>query len=258
MSATLREKALRGERIEQPVLDAHGHIGQFAALTGPDLSIQIQEMDRLGIDRTIVSAVEALHGDILGGNDDVARACERFPEHLWGYCHVTAQQPEHMATELERCFANPCFRGIKIYQVGTDFDHALFDDVWAFAKERGVPVLAHTWGGNLTGLDRAAERYPTVPVLAAHSGSDFAWQAYVDAVRRVPNLYLDITYSREFAGMLEIFVREAGVDRIVWGSDAPCFSMSHQLGKVLLARISEEDKHKILFGTAARLFNVSL
>ena len=36
------------------------------------------------------------------------------------------------------------------------------------ARDRRVPVLAHTWGGSVTGLDRAAARFPDVAFLAGH------------------------------------------------------------------------------------------
>jgi len=159
-----------------------------------------------------------------------------------------------MARELERCFAIEGFRGIKVYQVGCPYDDERFGPAWEFARERGAPVLAHTWGGDLTGLDKAAEQNPDVNFLAAHSGSAFAYRPYIEAAQKCPNLYLDITYSREHTGMIEHFVERLGPDRIVWGSDAPCFSMSHQLGKILFARIPDEAKRKIIHTTAARLF----
>ncbi len=237
-----------------PIFDVHAHIGDFPYAESPSLELQVKEMDRIGIDCTAISSSEALFGDISGGNDGVAEAIRRYPGRFIGYCHVSAQFPELMLSELERCFANPGFGGIKVYQVGTDFDDPLFDPVWDFARERKLPVLAHTWGGELTGLDRAAEKCPEVAFMAAPAGSGFAYQPYIEAAKRVSNLYLDLTYSREHTNMIELFVKEIGADRIVWGSDAPCFSMSHQIGKMLFARIADTDKRKIIYDNAAALF----
>lgn len=238
------------------ICDVHAHIGNFALVGSPALEVQVQEMDRVGIDVAVVSAVEALFGDIAWGNDFVAEAARRFPGRFLGYCHVSARYPDDMIGELERCFRNPIFRAIKVYQVGTDFNHPDFDSTWAFARERRVPVLAHTWGGSLTGLDKAAERFPEVAFLMGHSGSGFAYKAYLDAARNVPNMYLDLTYSREHTNMIEHFVHQVGADRIVWGSDAPTFSMSQQVGKVLFARISDADKLKILYSNSAALLKL--
>jgi len=257
MSKPLIEYGRAGRCLQDvPVLDVHQHIGHFEGIQGPPLELQVAEMDRLGIDKAAISSVEALYGDFEGGNNDVLDALRRYPDHFIGYCHVSAQYPELMLAELERCFAHEGFGGVKVYQVGTDYDDELFDPVWRFARDHGAPVLAHTWGGNLTGLDNAARRHPDVAFMAAHTGSGFVYQPYIDAVAKTSNLYLDLTYSREHTNMIERIVAGAGADRIVWGSDMMCFSMSQQLGKILFARISDEDKRKILYGTAARLFGL--
>lgn len=255
MSLPLIEYGRTGRPLDDFVLDVHAHVGSFAPILSPPLERQVAEMDRTGVRVQLVSSVEALYGDVVRGNNQAAAACAHFPGRLFAYCHVTAQYPELMRSELERCFLNPVFKGVKVYQVGTRYDHPLFDDVWAFARERGVPVLAHTWGGEVTGLDKAAEKNPEVPFLAGHAGSGFAYQPYVDIAARVPNFYLDLTYSREHTNMIEHFVERAGAGRVVWGSDAPTFSLSQQLGKVLFARIPDEDKRAILGGTARRLFH---
>jgi predicted TIM-barrel fold metal-dependent hydrolase len=240
------------------MFDAHSHVGTWALFDTVPLAEQLAEMDRLGVGMAAVSALPALAGDIRGGNDLVAEVIRRHPARFIGYAHVSATYPESMGPELERCFALPGFRGIKIYQFGIPYDDARFEPAWAFASARRVPVLAHTWGGALTGLERAAARHPEVPVFAAHAGSDFAYQAYIDAARQAPNLYLDLTYSREHTNLIEHFVAELGAERVVWGADAPLFSMAHQAAKVLCARIPDAAKRLILGGTAARLFGLTL
>jgi len=256
MSQPLIDYARAGLRLDIPVFDIHSHIGDLIGEDPPALEGQVAQMDRLGINTVAVSSVHALVGDIARGNDDVAEAMRRFPGRIVGYCHVSANYPEFLLPEVERCFRNDGFRGIKLYQVGPEYDDPAYEPIWAFAEERGLPVLAHTWGGILTGFDRAAEKHPAVPCFAGHAGSGFAYQPYIDAARRISNLYLDLTYSREHTNMIEHFVAELGAGRIVWGSDAPLFSMSQQLSKVLFARISDEDKRKILYENAAGWFRL--
>ena len=257
MTTPLLDYARRGLRLEGiAVFDAHAHVGRLAAIESPPLHEQVEEMDRLGIRLAAVSAALAIAGDLRRGNDAVADALRRYPGRFIGYCHVSANYPELMRPELERCFALGGFRGIKVYQVGPPYDSPLFEPAWQFARERRAPVLAHTWGGDLTGLDAAAEKNPDVSFLMGHSGSGFAYEPYIKAARRAPNLYLDLTYSREHTNMIEHFVEQVGADRIVWGTDAPIFSMAHQLSKVLFARIPDADKRKVLYETAARLFGL--
>jgi predicted TIM-barrel fold metal-dependent hydrolase len=259
MTRPLIEYGRTGERLgDTPVFDVHAHIGNFALIQTAGWENQLRQMDRVGVDVAAISSVEAIYGDVRRGNDEVAAVVQRHPTRFCGYCHVSAQYPDELLPELERCFATPWFKGIKVYQVGTDYDHPLFDAVWTFARARKLPVLAHSWGNQLTGLDRAAARFPEVPFLMGHSGSGFAYDSYLKAAQASPNLYLDLTYSREHTGMIEHFVRTVGVERVVWGSDAPTFSLSQQIGKVLFARLSDADKRLILYANAARLFGLPL
>jgi predicted TIM-barrel fold metal-dependent hydrolase len=258
VTTPLIEYGRRGLCLEDiPVFDAHAHVGNFNDVFAPTLEERLAEMDRIGIDLAAVSSVEGIYGDVRRGNDEVAETVTAHPDRFVGYCHVTAQYPDLMIPELERCFAIPGFRAVKVYQVGTPFDDPLFDPVWEFARVRQAPVLAHTWGGNLTGLDEAAKRFPGVAFFAGHAGSGFAYEAYLDAAGAAPNLYLDLTYSREHTNMIEHFVEQIGASQIVWGTDDPTFSMSHQVGKILFARITDEDKRKILYTTAAELFHLN-
>jgi predicted TIM-barrel fold metal-dependent hydrolase len=253
MRMPLIEYGRQGKPVDAfPVFDAHAHLHT----TDGDLPLedQVREMDRCGIALTAVSSSLAITGDFTRGNDQVAEAARLFPGRFIGYCHVSATFPDLMLPELKRCFRNPVFKGIKVYQTGPAFDSPAFTPVWTFAKDHRAPVLAHTWGGDLTGFDRAAENNPDVNFIAGHAGSGFAYQAYIDAALRLPNLYLDLTYSREHTNMIETMVNAVGADQVLWGSDAPCFSMAQQLGKVLFARIPDEAKQKILSGTARRLF----
>lgn len=251
----LIDYALNGIRIDAfPVIDVHAHI-DFNTDAVP-LDEHLREMDRLGIRSAIASSVVALAGDFEAGNDDVLAAAKRFPGRIFGYCHVSANYPEQILPELKRCFAEPPFKGIKVYQIGVNYDDERFNPAWEFAAANGLPVLAHTWGGNVTGFDKAAERFPTVAFLAGHSGSGFAYQPYIDMAKRSSNFYLDLTYSREHTNMIETIVAGVGARQIVWGTDQPLFSVAHQLGKVLCARIPDEDKRLILGGNAQRLFKI--
>ncbi len=256
MSETLVDYARQGRRLDMPIIDVHAHVGGMAGWDVLPLVDQVAEMDRVGIDVTAISSSRALYGDIAGGNDEVADAIRRYPGRFIGYCHVSGNYPETMLEELQRCFAIDGFRGIKVYQVGCAYDSENFDAAWQFAKERRVPVLAHTWAGELTGYDTAAEKNPDVNFMVAHTGSGFAYKPYIEFAQKCPNVYLDLTYSREHTGMIEHIVGEVGADRVVWGSDAPCFSMAHQVSKMLYTRIPDEDKLKIMHHNAARLFGV--
>ena len=261
MNDELVQYGLKGKKLDHiPVFNAHAHLGTWTQFEPFTVDHHLELMDRLGIDIAAVSSTLALEGDIMDGNDQIAEMVESYPERFIGYAHVSANYPDLMVSELERCFANPAFRGIKVYQSGIDYDDPAYDPVWDFARLRSAPVLAHIWGDSLTGLDKAAQKHPHVNFLLAHAGSEFKYQAAIDAAAgaHAENLYLDLTYSCEHTNMIEHFVETLGVERIVWGTDSPLFSMPQQLSKVLFARISDADKKKILYDNAAALFGLDL
>ena len=254
MSNALVNHGRAGKRLEIPVFDVHTHVGQWALYDTYTEQDQLAEMDRIGVRCTAISSLAGIAGDVRRGNDEVAALLARQPKRFVGYCHVNGNYADDMLPELERCFARPGFVGIKVYQQGVAYDDPRFDPVWKFAVQHNAPVLAHTWGGNLTGFDKVAKRFPSVPFMAAHAGSDHGYQPYIDAAKAARNFYLDLTYSRDIANLIEHFVKTVGADQIVWGSDQPLFSMAEQIGKVLFSRFSDADKEKILSGNAAQFF----
>jgi predicted TIM-barrel fold metal-dependent hydrolase len=52
-------------------------------------------------------------------------------------------------------------------------------------------------------------------------------------------------------------VQEAGAERIVFGSDVPLMDPGYQLGRVLGSLLSADEKRRILYENAARLFRIS-
>ncbi len=256
MSLPLIDYGRTGRTLDFPVFDAHAHVGNFTHVISPSLEKQVAEMDHVGVQVQMVSSIESIYGDISRGNDQAAAAAVRYPGRIFAYCQISARYPELIRSEMERCFRNPVFKGVKVYQVGVRYDDPLFTPVWEFARDRGVPVLAHTWGGDVKGFDKVAAAFPEVAFLAGHAGSGFAYQPYVDMAKRHRNFYLDLTYSREHTNMIEYFVEQVGTGQMVWGTDVPTFSISQQVGKVLYARIPDEAKRAILGGTAFKLFKI--
>ena len=53
--------------------------------------------------------------------------------------------------------------------------------------------------------------------------------------------------------MIEYLVEHAGADKVLYGSDQPLMDPRCQIGKIITARINDDDKRKVLGGNAARL-----
>ena len=144
-------------------------------------------------------------------------------------------------------------RGFKIHPSlhGYPADGENLRPMWEYANEKGLPVLSHTWAGDRTCspavLGILADEYPKVPVLLGHSGGTPAgYDEALEVASKQENVFLETCGSGVVYGMIERFVRKVGADRILFGSDMPFVNANAQIGKILYAKIPDEDKRKIL------------
>jgi predicted TIM-barrel fold metal-dependent hydrolase len=240
--SSLRESCLLGAPLPGEVLlDCHAHVGRHADYVIPwnapeDLA---REMRRLNVRGAFVFQFTGLQtGEVTYGNDVVADACERAPGRLMGMTMVNPWFERDVLPELERC-AGLGFAGIKLitaYQ-GYPDDGPLVDTICGFAHERGRPVLNHSWGGNLEAL---LQRYPRAQFITGHWDTSRA-----SLVKQHENLWvctcLPIGHESFEAGM-----RELRPDRVMWGSDMSDLHFGAGLGAILLARVPDEVKRRVI------------
>lgn len=264
MSESLLELARRGARLDDVlVIDGHAHLGpwQHFHIPEPDLDGMVRVMDRVGIDRIFLAPHASIGSDFQLGNDLALEAMGRYPGRVFGYLFVNPNHEDGVLDELRRCerlgaSSGHVMRQIKVHSMnGYPYDGERYRSAYDYANERGFPILAHTWGKDAQVFDPLSEEYPNIRFILGHSGvSDF--DTYVHLAKKRPNIYLDLATSMVGYGWVERFVEEVGSDRLLFGSDMPFISAPQQIGKVLYARISEEDKRKILGLNAARVFGL--
>ena len=246
------------------IIDAHGHMGYWYNMHIPwnDSDGMVVAMDYLGIDKVCVSAHLSIGPDAPAGNDVVAQAIRRHPGRFVGYATVNPNYPEEVALELARCFTELSMTAIKLHASCHNYptDGPNYAPVWDYASKRGCPVLIHVrdWS-NFDNMDKLADEHKDVNFLLAHAGNAI----YQDIERVIklaagrPNIYLDLTGSALHFGILEYFVETVGAERVIYGSDIPFIDAAPQLGRVVYAKIREDDKRKVLGLNIARLLGIS-
>ncbi len=253
------QKALAGQPIDHClVIDAHGHLGENPTfpIIDTDPASVVASMDRIGIDALWVSALPAIYGGYAErGNAIVETAIHRYPQRLFGYTVVDIGYPDRVIPTLEHG-QRAGFTGIKIYSpIGNvpapTYASPNYEPLYNFADVHHLPILAHTWGSELDDLEPWIKRYPNVNILLAHTGSA-QLEKYIRFGREYPNVFLELCYSLSPRGFVELLVREGLADKVVWGSDTVFMSATQQIGRVLFAKISPEDKEKILGLNAKR------
>jgi predicted TIM-barrel fold metal-dependent hydrolase len=242
---------------EAPIVDVHGHIGTYA-FSIPDVSPAglVTVMDRIGIRSIICSHMRTMSAEMERANNEVLEAMQAFPGRILGYISLWPADKAALRAEVETRLAQG-FTGIKLHRINAfPYTDPFYEDAHAIANERRLPVLCHTWGeeDSFREIAELSARAPEASYMMAHSGSSNEAR-YIELARTCDNVYLDLTMSLCPRGLVERLVTGAGPDKVVFGSDAYFLSQTQQIGKVLGAKISEEDKHKILGLNALRILD---
>jgi predicted TIM-barrel fold metal-dependent hydrolase len=263
MSAlTIRDCALAGRSLfEIPglrVIDGHCHVGPYHAFWQPfnDAGGLVRTMDRIGIAQACVFSTLAIALDMRAGNDLTLAAARAFPDRLLPYVAPDPNRGEAaVAAELARCF-DAGARGIKLHTglAGYPFDGPAYTPAFAFADAHRLPLISHGVGSPET-LRRIAREFANAHFIVAHAGAGppAPGGGLVQVAREAPNVYLDITSSVGRFGAFEAMVEAVGAEKLTYGSDMPWMCASHQIGRVLLARIPDDAKRRILGENLAAL-----
>jgi uncharacterized protein len=196
-------------------------------------------------------------------NDLTLRLVERWPDELIGFARLNAGLDDSVVDgEIDRCVKSGPLQGIKL-AVWPNARSPELDGVMHRAEELGVPVLHHCWykttckyegESDYTDLAHLAARFPNVTIIAAHLTA--AGMRGVQDIRPFPNLYIDTSGSQCSSGIVEYALSVLGEDRILYGSDIPGRDFSVQLGRIYGARMTPDQREKLLLRNAERLLGL--
>ncbi len=257
----------RGMSLPPPdsVWDVHCHLAGVSGQTPEELTRElIRFADRMNIERITVFMGFPFHYDptpeeLRAENDQVLRAIRAFPDRVLGFVYLTPNHVAFSLDELNRCVRDGPMVGVKLW-VARYCNVPELDPIVERATALKAPVLQHTYmkiTGNLAGestpvhLAELARRHPDAPLICSHAGAD--WEQGIRAIRETKNVVIDVAGFDPTAGAVEMAVRELGVERIVFGSDAGLRTFASQLGKVMGADIPESARKLILSGNLKRM-----
>lgn len=247
------------------VIDCHGHLGRWQLIHMAKHRVEemIETMDRLGIDKLCLSPFLGCFCDFRRGNDLLGEVVKRRPGRLLGQITVNPNYPDEVLPELKRCESEYGVRMLKIHPFCHEYpaDGQGYRDLWKYAHENDLVVLTHTWESDAncapTMFGKIAAEHPGAKIILAHAGvTQEGCRQTIEVVAKHENLFLDTASSQPHVGMIERFVRELGADRVLFGSDMPLLEPAAQFGKIAYARISEEEKEKILGLNLRRLLRI--
>jgi uncharacterized protein len=238
--------------LRPPVIDAHRHAVLGTKLLQPwstraDIEITLDHMAEAGIDRSVIFAIE--NPGYERANEEIAAICAGHPGKFAGFArHDADLERARMAGMLRREIEKLGLQGLKI--IGSPPPR----DVLEFAADLRLPLLWHA--DNVAIVRKHAEAFPKIGFIIAHMGSYGAqWPEYLEAIkaaRECPNFYLD-TSSVAFWRILELAAKDAGPEKVIFGSDAPGKDARLALYRIKLLKLAPEQETKILGGNIQRL-----
>jgi len=137
--------------------------------------------------------------------------------------------------------------------------------IWGFQAETGLHGLRLITGGMF-------DRFPKLQIVLGHAGEGIPfWLDRIDlmhtrprgrpALQRKPSDYFRSNFAVTTSGMnwhvnVRFLIEALGADRIMFAADYPYQDMDTEVALMDSAPISEEDRDKIYFGNAERIFGL--
>ena len=189
--------------------------------------------------------------------DGILAPLKRWPERLLGMIQLNANNVRASLDAVNRWLRDGPMVGV--YFPGGRWgslacNHRNYDPLVRRVSELGGLIMQHNWfitGGKAhpgastpAELAELAARHPDVKFVSAHAGGE--WEQGIRAVRGAPNVLVETSGFDPTAGFIDMAVRELGANRIVFGSHLPSRSLGTELGKVIGAQISKQDRRLIL------------
>jgi len=253
--STLLEKARAGEPLGIDLIDMHGHMGRFG-FSIPDHSAKsiINAMDVAGIKKFFFSHMDCMTANFNEAHDEMYETIKKFPSRFYAYISPFPHSKKSVKDEVIKRVAQG-FSGVKLHSAnGFPYNSEEYDDCYKIADDLCFPMLFHIWGkkDDFNDIREISKKYPNTSILMAHAGA--ANEAgYIKIAKECKNVYLELAYSVSPRGLVKRLVDAVGAKKIIWGSDCYFFDMHQQLGKVVGARISDEEKILILAENAKRI-----
>jgi predicted TIM-barrel fold metal-dependent hydrolase len=263
----ISDQARRGEPIDVLVLDSHTHLiedgggcGGGRPMLRGDIDSMVKAYDRLGIHKMTIASWLGIEGDSEGGNAITEAAINRYPDRVIGYVTIDPIYIEDVKAEALKWHGKPGFLGLKPYfsSNGIRYTHKVYQPWWEFANEKHLFSLVDPggYGDHLYAkdIDDLAQRYPQVSFFMDHAAASFARaEVFASVAKKFPNVYLQLTYTTVTLGAIEYLVEEVGAHKILFGTDSPMRDPRPQLGWLVHADISLEDKKAILGGNMDKI-----
>lgn len=215
--------------------------------------------EAVGVEKYLVSSTATKPEQVEAINNFILEACAAHSQFIGlGTMHPGYA---HFEEELARIRA----QGIKGIKLHPDFqrfnlDDARMEPVFDALVQNGMFLLTHSGDHRYDfshpgRIARVAERFPRLPIIAAHFGG---WQQWEEAraCLQLPNVYVDTSSTIPFAGgdAARKGLKAFGSDHVFFGTDFPMFDHKESLETLLELGLPERELENILYNNFTALY----
>ena len=260
----------------EPLIDVHAPF--LHALTGRDdweapNAARLRAGERIGITVHVASTLGSWGftspiyfpspRDVTVGNDAMLELARREGGRVRIYAAVNPNDTKHALAEIGRCVDRGAI-GVKL-AASRRADDPLLDPICELAAARGLPILHHIWqhrrrewpgqeASDGLELGRLAARHPRVAFILAHIGGGGDYAHTFQAVKELPNVYLDLSGSGVDRGMLDGALEAVGPRRLLWGCDVTMETGLAKLRALDVIGLERDAMRDVRWRNAARIF----
>ncbi|NTW28938.1 MAG: amidohydrolase [Coriobacteriia bacterium] len=236
--------------------------GQLRARYNGTLAGLIAEMDRTGVDISVVQPVATKPGQVCSINTWAAEI-DNPRLVMFGAMHPDFEDP---SAEIAR-IATLGLKGIKLHPEHQSFtpDEPRLDPIYRAATEHDLVVFFHAGAdeihpgihGTPEAFATMLDRHPNMRVVLAHMGGYRVWDG-VSHVLAGRNVWIDTAYTPGYLPDDDFvaLIRKHGAEKVLFGSDGPWTDPAAEIAHLRRLPLAPEEIEGILGGNAARLLRL--
>lgn len=264
------------------IIDAHAHIGSFRGfdLSTPNLMRNIQ---KFGVELALISNIDGanlpgttLNLDETKANQATVDTVRAYAKQLRGVAWSrpndgsAAKVEPFLSMRIAGTTSPRIFVAMKFHPEMNQFvaDSTKIDPYMKLCAKYKLAAVFHNGGpGSNSSPERiykAAQRFPTVPVVLYHMGFGGQHQASINVAKEAKQkknalLYLGTAQADPQAVVQA--VKEVGSDRVLFGTDATYYGVDHYdrykpMMKLLQSKLSKAEFANVVRDNAKRVFGL--
>lgn len=270
------------------IIDAHLHCSElqddelinYAKFNGLEYTLEelLSMMKENGVERGLLLS-PPLKGGWPVPNSRIVELCKKSNDALFP---VLTVEPGKQSVSLALTEARQYKGYVKAFKIRLGYvkvyaDDPVFDPIYDFAEEEGLPVMFHsgdtaTSNGSLKHshpltIDPLANVRPEMKIVICHFGNPWILDVG-ELIYKHPNVFADISglvagegakYGKKYMQSLADKLSDAiyfasGVDKVLFGTDYPVETYSTGLNLLKKLKIDGEDLEKISYENAIKVY----